>query len=122
MLAVHGSPRSDTDYIYPSLTAEALRQKLEGVGTQPALLACGHSHVPFAARVGGVSVVNCGSVGRPADGDPRGSFALADISDGNLPKINIVRFAYPMRELEQALLSRRVPGISMSEYEMGIKL
>jgi hypothetical protein len=47
---------------------------------------------------------------------------LADISDGKLPKVSIVRFAYPMRELEQALLSRRVPGISMSEYEMGIKL
>jgi putative phosphoesterase len=93
LLLVHGSPLGDTDYVYPSLTAQALAAKL---GTdRPDVLACGHSHIPFTRRIAGVSVVNAGSVGRPVDGDPRGSYALVDLDRGALPRARIVRFSYP---------------------------
>ena len=116
---VHGSPLSDTDYIYPSITSRGLRSKLEG--DAPDLLVCGHSHVPFTKRVAGVRVVNCGSVGRPADGDPRGSYALADLEDGRVRRSTIIRFPYPVDEVMQAMREREVPGVDPDEYRRGVK-
>jgi putative phosphoesterase len=98
MLVVHGSPLSDTDSIYPSLTPRALAAKLGA--DRPDILVCGHSHVPFARRISGVAVVNAGSVGRPVDGDPRGSYALVDIGAGRPPRGRIVRFSFPTGEAD----------------------
>jgi putative phosphoesterase len=92
VLVVHGSPLADTDYIYPSLTPRALAAKLGG--ERPDLLVCGHSHVPFVRRISGVTVANAGSVGRPVDGDPRGSYALVELEAGRAPRGRIVRFSF----------------------------
>jgi diadenosine tetraphosphatase ApaH/serine/threonine PP2A family protein phosphatase len=40
-----------------------------------------------------VLFVNCGSVGKPKDGDPRGSFALLEDEDGDV-NVSIERVAY----------------------------
>ncbi len=95
LLMVHGSPLSDTDYIFPSITPAALAAKLGA--DRPDVLACGHSHIPFTKRLLGVTVVNGGSVGRPVDGDPRGSYALVEIERGRTPRARIVRFRYLSR-------------------------
>ena len=56
ILMVHGSPVSDKDSIYPSITREGLRSK---IGEQhPDILICGHTHIPFTRKVSGVLVVN----------------------------------------------------------------
>ena len=98
VLVVHGSPLSDTDYIYPSLTPHALAAKLGAA--RPDVLVCGHSHVPFARRISGTTVVNAGSVGRPVDGDPRGSYALLEITAGRAPRGRIVRFSFPSADAD----------------------
>jgi putative phosphoesterase len=90
LLLVHGSPLGITDYIFPSLTPEALTAKLGA--DRPDVLACGHSHIPFARRIRGVLVVNAGSVGRPIDGDPRGSYGLVEMIKSRPPRGRIVRF------------------------------
>lgn len=121
-LVVHGSPLGDTDYVYPSLTPIGLRAKLAGWrGERPALLVCGHSHVPFAREVDGVTVVNCGSVGRPADGDPSGSLALVEVGAGGGIRAEIVRFPYPVEAVVEAIGARGVPGIDPEEYRRGVK-
>jgi putative phosphoesterase len=96
LLLVHGSPLGDTDYVYPSLTARALAAKLGA--ERPDVLACGHSHIPFTRRIAGVMVINAGSVGRPVDGDPRGSYALVDLELGRIARARIVRFPYPIQQ------------------------
>lgn len=122
VLVVHGSPLGDADSIYPSLTAIGLAGKLEPLQTEPpGVLVCGHTHVPFAREIEGTLVVNCGSVGRPADGDPRGSFALLDFGDSGSIRCQIIRFAYPVEQVTEALRTRNVPGPSAKEYERGIK-
>lgn len=118
---VHGSPLGDTDYVYPSLTPFALESKLQPLGMCPAVLVCGHSHVPFARVVGGTLVVNCGSVGRPADGDPRGSFGVVDFAEPGRLRFGIARFAYPVEELVADLETRQVPGAPPDEYRRGVK-
>jgi putative phosphoesterase len=121
VLVVHGSPRGDTDYVYPSLTPVGLAAKLEPLqGGRPDLLVCGHSHIPFAREVDGVWVVNCGSVGRPADGDPRGSLALADVGTAGV-RAQILRFSYDVDALTAALGERGTPGIDPEEYRRGVK-
>lgn len=118
----HGSPWGDTDYVYPSITPEGLRRKLEPLdGAKPDLLVSGHSHIPFTKPVNDMIVVNCGSLGRPADGDPRGAFALAEFEKGFPPRVEIVRFAYPLDDVVAALRERQVPGVDPDEYRRGVK-
>jgi putative phosphoesterase len=116
---VHGSPLADTDYIFPSITEPALLGKLGAA--RPAVLACGHSHIPFARTVAGVLVVNSGSVGRPVDGDPRGSFALVDLREGVPPRARIVRFSYPMESVVADLKKRKVPRAMSEDLVRGVR-
>ncbi len=118
VLVVHGSPRKDTDYLFPSLTRAALVSRLGQ--DRPGLLVCGHSHIPFARRVGGVLVVNCGSAGKPVDGDPRGSYAVADLSRGRA-RARIVRFAYPVERVVRDLRERRAGARGVDAFAEGRK-
>jgi predicted phosphodiesterase len=116
---VHGSARSDEEYVFPSVTSHAL-PALAGE-PRPDVLVCGHSHIPFARRVGGVRVVNCGSVGRPVDGDPRGSLAVLDVSARGATRVALLRFAYPVEETARDLEARGVPGAVPEELALGVK-
>lgn len=65
VLFCHGSPRSDEEII-TRLTPEArLRDVLTGI--QERTVICGHTHVQFDREIGGVRVLNAGSVGLPYD-------------------------------------------------------
>jgi putative phosphoesterase len=116
---VHGSPLSDTDYVFPSITAAALLAKLGE--SRPGLLVCGHSHIPFTRRIAGVRVVNCGSVGRPVDGDPSGALAVCDFPGDGQAVCRIVRFGFPIEPLVADLVSRGARGASPDEYRTGTK-
>jgi predicted phosphodiesterase len=116
---VHGSPLSDTDYIYPSLTAQALGVKLGEV--RPRVLVCGHSHVPFTKEIAGVRVVNCGSIGRPVDGDSRGALALCDFPGKGKVHCRIVRFAYPVEPVIADLEARGAKGSLPQDYRTGTR-
>lgn len=73
VLFCHASPRNDTD-IFTRLTPEAaLRPLFADVAA--ATVVCGHTHMQFDRMVGGVRVVNAGSVGMPF-GTPGAYWAL----------------------------------------------
>lgn len=116
---VHGSARSDEEYVFPSVTARALAA-MAGE-PRPDVLVCGHSHIPFTRKLGAVRAVNCGSVGRPVDGDPRGAFALLDLTAAPRVRVSLVRFPYPYAETARDLRERSVPGAVPVELERGVK-
>jgi exopolyphosphatase/guanosine-5'-triphosphate,3'-diphosphate pyrophosphatase len=121
VLVVHGSPLSDNDRIFSSLTPRALASKLATVeGPRPDVLVCGHTHAPFAEVVDDVLVINCGSAGRPADGDPRGSLAVADLGESP-PRAEIVRFDYPVEAVAADLTELEVPGLDADQFREGTK-
>ncbi len=120
VLVVHGSPANDTDYLYPSLTELGLAQRLGGA-LPPPVLVCGHSHIPFVRRVGGTLVVNCGSVGRPVDGDPRACLALLEVVGAGRVRGRIVRVDYEVERTVAALVERAVPAAVPQEYRRGVK-
>jgi putative phosphoesterase len=63
VLFCHATPRSDTE-LFTRLTPEdSLRPAFEGLSGS--LVICGHTHMQFDRTIGGVRVVNAGSVGMP---------------------------------------------------------
>ena len=71
---VHGSPRKVNEYLFEDKPA-SLYERLAG-NEDDDVLVFGHTHKPWVHDFGGVRFVNCGSVGKPKDGDPRGAFAI----------------------------------------------
>ncbi len=71
---VHGSPRKVNEYLFEDKPA-SLYERLAAAENDPVLV-FGHTHKPWVHEYGGVLFVNCGSVGKPKDGDPRGAFAI----------------------------------------------
>jgi len=119
LLMVHGSPVSWDDVIYPSITRNALEGKL--AGEHPQILVCGHTHVPFIKKIAGVTVVNCGSVGQPVDGDPRPSYALVRVENTGRLSSRIIRFSYPREELIRAIKDSSLPSDLAENFQNGVK-
>jgi putative phosphoesterase len=119
LLMVHGSPVSEEDTIYPSITPYGLKKKI--AGTIPDILVCGHTHIPFVKRVAGVLVINCGSTGQPVDGDPRPSYALVRVEQGKPPSGRIIRFDYPKAELARAFKHSTLPKNLFADFSEGNK-
>jgi predicted phosphodiesterase len=76
---VHATPRNPLfEYLRPEATDEQWLRALGGAAGTAQLVLLGHTHVQFEKTVGGVRVVNPGSLGQPKDGDPRGCYALLE--------------------------------------------
>ncbi|MCO4743998.1 MAG: metallophosphoesterase family protein [Proteobacteria bacterium] len=61
ILGVHGSPRRDTENLFPHTSDQELREILEGVEAD--VVVAGHTHLPMSRRLGRQLIVNVGSVG-----------------------------------------------------------
>ena len=120
LLVVHGSPISMDDAIYPSITRRGLEVKVGGV--RPDVLVCGHTHIPFVKRIGGVLIVNCGSAGHPVDGDPRPAYALVNAEEGAMPRGRIVRFEYDRNWTIKALEKTSLPKGLQKDFAEGAKM
>jgi predicted phosphodiesterase len=75
-LAVHATPRSDEEVLRPDTPDEEAAEMLAGVTA--GLLLYGHIHVQHRRQLGGLTIVNPGSVGLPFDGDWRSAWAILD--------------------------------------------
>ena len=57
------------------------------------LLVLGHTHKSYAIKHGEAMLLNPGSVGQPRDGDPRASYAMVEIAEGEInPRIHRVEY------------------------------
>ena len=104
---VHGSPRKVNEYLFEEKPA-SLYERLAAAEAGDVLV-FGHTHRPWVHDFGGVRFVNCGSVGKPKDGDPRGAFAVLR-DGGSAVEVTIERVAYDAeavaREVSRAGLPR----------------
>ncbi len=77
VLGVHASPASDDGTgITPTMSDDALRELI--ADTDADLVVGGHTHQPTDRLVGGIRVVNLGSVSNPITDDLRASYAILD--------------------------------------------
>jgi putative phosphoesterase len=110
---VHGSPRKVNEYLFedkPQKTFERI-----AAGADCDVLVFGHTHKPWVREYGGVLFVNCGSVGKPKDGDPRGCFAVLSAGGDGLG-VEIARIEYPADPVADEMRSVGLPE------ELAVKL
>jgi putative phosphoesterase len=104
---VHGSPRKVNEYLFEDKPA-SLYERL--AAAEPAdVLVFGHTHTPWVAEFGGVLFVNCGSVGKPKDGDPRAAFAVLEDA-GDRVAVTIERVAYDADAVAEQVRAAGLPG------------
>ena len=104
---VHGSPRKVNEYLFEDKPAKTF-ERIAG-GADCDVLVFGHTHMPWIHTYVGVLFVNCGSVGKPKDGDPRGAFAvLEDSGDGVTARIE--RFEYDAEYAAGRVAESGLPG------------
>jgi putative phosphoesterase len=103
---VHGSPRKVNEYLFEDKPAR-LYERL-AAAEQADVLVFGHTHKPWVHEFGGVLFVNCGSVGKPKDGDPRAAFAVLE-ADGADVRTHIERVDYDAGAVAREVAAAGLP-------------
>jgi predicted phosphodiesterase len=97
----HGSPRSDEEMITAATSEERLHAILGEV--EERTVVCGHTHHQFDRPVGGIRVVNAGSIGLPYEGRPGAYWALLG------PDVELRRTGYDLEEAAEAIRATGYP-------------
>ena len=103
---VHGSPRKVNEYLFEDKPARTFERIAAGADCD--VLVFGHTHKPWIHEYGGVLFVNCGSVGKPKDGDPRGAFAVLESSGQGL-SASIERVEYDAEAVAREVAAAGLP-------------
>jgi putative phosphoesterase len=105
---VHGSPRKVNEYLFEDKPAR-LYERLAAAETAEVMV-FGHTHKPWIHEYGGVQFVNCGSVGKPKDRDPRAAFAILELDPGGQVRASIQRVPYDAEAVARVLAAAGLPG------------
>jgi len=105
---VHGSPRKVNEYLFEDKPARTFERI--AAGADCAVLVFGHTHKPWIHSYGEVLFVNCGSVGKPKDGDQRAAFALLELDANGAARASVVRVAYDAAAVSRQVLAAGLPG------------
>ena len=100
VLFCHATPRNDAEVFTRLTPEESLRSIFHG--TDAATVICGHTHMQFDRIVGGVRVLNAGSVGMPF-GQPGAYWLLLG------PEIALRRTAYDLAHAAERIRHSRHP-------------
>ena len=119
LLCFHGSPRSNEEWLYPTVTSETLD---EIFGEQNASVwVGGHTHVQMVRQHKGKLLLNPGSVGKPfrfpmEDANqfifPWAEYATLEILDGRF-SVNLHRLPIDFEQIAQAA---RASGLPDAEF------
>jgi putative phosphoesterase len=103
---VHGSPRKVNEYLFEDKPARLYERLARAEAAD--VLVFGHTHKPWIREHGGVLFVNCGSVGKPRDGDPRAAFAVLTSTDEGV-RATIERAEYDAQAVARELAAAGLP-------------
>jgi putative phosphoesterase len=104
---VHGSPRRVNEYLFEDKPG-SLYERL-AAAERDRVLVFGHTHKAWVREYGGVLFVNCGSVGKPKDGDPRAGFAILRQSAEKV-EVTIERVEYDAAGVAEEVRRAGLPG------------
>jgi len=105
---VHGSPRKVNEYLFEDKPA-SLYERLARA-EEARTLVFGHTHKPWIHTYGDVLFVNCGSVGKPKDGDPRAGFAILELDGTGEVRASIERVPYYAEAVAREVAAAGLPG------------
>jgi putative phosphoesterase len=105
---VHGSPRKVNEYLFEDKPARTF-ERIAALSDCDVLV-FGHTHKPWIHEYGGVLFVNCGSVGKPKDGDPRAAFAVLELDQLGTVRASIERVGYDAGAVAREVAASGLPG------------
>ena len=105
---VHGSPRKVNEYLFEDKPARTF-ERIAALSDCDVLV-FGHTHKPWIHTYGGVLFVNCGSVGKPKDGDPRAGFAVLELDQSGRVQASIERVPYDAEAVAREVEAAGLPG------------
>ena len=120
ILLVHGSPRSNEEYVLVDTDEHYIKGLLHDCGAD--ILLCAHSHKPYhrvISRSGDSSfyhIINTGSVGKPKDGDSRGGYVILSLNESSSLgvkesiEVEFVRFEYDVEKAAKAIEESPLPN------------
>ena len=100
VLFCHATPRSDAEIFTRLTPADRLLPLFAGLGVP--LVVCGHTHMQFERKIGGVRVVNAGSVGMPF-GEPGADWLLLG------PDVQLRHTPYDLTEAAERIRETSYP-------------
>ena len=103
---VHGSPRKVNEYLFEDKPASLYERLADQADCD--VLVFGHTHKPWIRAHSDVLFVNCGSVGKPKDGDPRAAFCLLELAGGRV-EASIERVPYDAVAVAQQVAAVGLP-------------
>jgi putative phosphoesterase len=117
ILLVHGSPRKINEYLYED-RPEATFDRIAKVASTDILL-FGHTHLPYEKRVSRTTFVNCGSVGKPKDGNPDAGYVI--LSEDRKPEVEFRRVPYDVNAAVRSIRESDLPHEFADMLESGGK-
>lgn len=119
LLAFHGSPRSNEEFLYPDTSTSTLEEVFAGHSEQ--VLVYGHTHVQMVSQHKKKTLINPGSVGMPFKFPRRGQdqrafqrteYAIIDVTHGSL-SVNLHQLPI---DFEQLVKTARDSGMPEVEF------
>jgi putative phosphoesterase len=105
---VHGSPRKVNEYLFEDKPARTFERIAAGADCD--VLVFGHTHKPWIHAYGGVLFVNCGSVGKPKDGDARAAYGLLELDEVGGLHADVRRVSYDADAVARDVTAAGLPG------------
>jgi putative phosphoesterase len=103
VLFCHATPQSDEEILSAGTPEDVAAEAVAGVSAD--VVVCGHTHQQYDRTVGGVRVVNAGSVGLPYEGRPGAYWALLG------PDVELRRTEYDVVSAVDALAATGFPRL-----------
>ena len=114
----HGSPQAPLrEYVMPDEAKRRAAQLIAEAGSR--ILILGHTHKPYTLKHRGALLLNPGSVGQPRDSDPRASYALVQLSDGEAKSI-IRRVEYDIETTQTRMREKGLPEPLATRLRVGL--
>ena len=115
IMMVHGSPRKINEYLYQDRPLATFTRIARLAGTD--FLLFGHTHLPYEKHVSGTTFVNCGSVGKPKDGNPEAGYVI--LSMGRKAEVQFRRVPYDVHAAGDAIRNSDLPVEFAAMLETG---
>lgn len=108
IVLIHGNQTLNTVYVTEDRSDDFLLKMAQDLGVRPGDMICfGHTHTPWLRTIDAIQFVNCGSVGRPRDGDWRPCYVFVSMDESG-SRVEFIRVDY---DVEEAAIAVRDSGL-----------
>jgi len=123
IVLVHGTPVVNTQYWTEDRADSFCLQMAQRIGMKAGdAIAFGHTHQMWHHAIEGFHFVNCGTAGRPKDGDPRVSYVLLQVSQAGEITTEFVRVEYDVARAARGIRESELPDEFAEFLETGGKV